>query len=158
MGFQVGDKVIHGTFGMGEIIQIEDINLQGRLTTCYTVQIDNLTIWIPIDKAEQHSLRLPSTPEEFSVIIAILSSPGEELPADRQLRADQLMTQIKDGQLDSICRAVRDLNHFQRVSRLNDKERYILDRGSHSLLTEWAYSSGISLSQAQQQLTSLLNS
>lgn len=157
MGYQIGDKVIHGAFGMGEIIQIEAIEIHGRLTRCYNVRIDNLTIWIPIDEADQQSLRLPTSPEEFSMMIAILSSPSEALPADRLLRQSQLMSQIRDGKLGSICRAVRDLKHFQRATRLNDTERYILDRGSKSLLTEWTYALGITLSQAQQSLTSLLD-
>lgn len=155
MGFQIGDKVIHGSFGLGEIIQIEDIKVHGHLTSCYTVRIDNLTVWIPIDEADQHSLRLPTTPEEFSRMIAILSSPGEALPADRQARADQLLTQIQGGQLDSICRAVRDLKLLQKATRLNEKERYILDRTSKSLLTEWTYALGVTPNQAQSTLTSL---
>jgi RNA polymerase-interacting CarD/CdnL/TRCF family regulator len=58
------------------------------------------------------------------------------------------MDQIKDGQLSSICRVVRDLSHFKRTSKLNDQERSILERTVKSLLTEWAYSLGIPLSQA----------
>ena len=156
MNYQIGDKVIHGTFGLGEIIRIEARNIHDQPTNCYVVRTADLTIWVPIDEVEQHSLRLPTTPEEFSSMIAILSSPGEELPIDRHQRQSQLQNQIKDGQLGSICRAVRDLRHLQRSKRLNDSERYLLDRSSQSLLTEWTYSLGISRSQAQQTLTNLL--
>ena len=39
MGFHIGDKVIHCTHGLGEIVQIEQKVIRDRLTDCYVVQI-----------------------------------------------------------------------------------------------------------------------
>ena len=72
------------------------------------------------------------------------------------LRKDQLMAQMKDGQLASICRVVRDLTNFKRSKKLNDQEKSILERATNSLLTEWAYSLGMPLNQAEQAMMSLL--
>ena len=66
------------------------------------------------------------------------------------------MTQMRDGQLASICKVVRDLTHFKRNGKLNDQEKYILERAEKSLLTEWTYSLGLPLSQAHQAMTSML--
>jgi RNA polymerase-interacting CarD/CdnL/TRCF family regulator len=63
---------------------------------------------------------------------------------------------MKDGQLASICRVVRDLTHFQRSTKLNDQEKSILERAIKSLLTEWTYSLGVPLSQAHQSMMNLL--
>ena len=38
------------------------------------------------------------------------------------LRRSQLIEQLKDGQLASVCRVVRDLTHLQRSTKLNDQE------------------------------------
>jgi RNA polymerase-interacting CarD/CdnL/TRCF family regulator len=156
MSFHVGDKVIHWTYGLGEIVHIEEKTILGRNTNCYVFRTPDLMIWIPINDLQQRSLRLPTPPEEFVKLYDILTSPGEKLLEDRALRKDQLMARMKDGQLASICRVVRDLTHFKRVSKLNDQEKSILERAMNSLLTEWTYSLGMPLSQAHQAMTNLL--
>ena len=156
MSFQIGDKVIHWRYGLGEIAHIEEKVIQGHLTNCYVLSTSDLTIWVPIGEQAQHSLRTPASPDEFTNLFEILRGPGEKLFEDRVQRKDQLMSQLKDGQLASICRVVRDLTHFKQSSKLNDQEKSILERAINSLLTEWTYSMGMPLSQAQQAMTSML--
>jgi len=156
MAFHVGDKIIHCSFGLGEITQIEDKVINGYTTQCYVVNISNMMIWIPTKDQEQNSLRLPTSPEEFSKVLPILSSPNEKLEDDRVLRKQHLMEQMRDGQLSSICRVVRDLTHFQRISKLNDNERAILERAIKSLLAEWSHSLGTPVNQAQLAMESML--
>ena len=156
MGFRIGDKVIHWVYGLGEIIGIEEKTIHDHLTNCYVVRTPELLIWIPITDLEQCSLRTPTRPEEFERLFAILTSPSEKLLEDRVLRKDQLMSQMKDGQLASICRVVRDLTFYKHSAKLNDQEKSILERAVNSLLTEWTYSLGMPLSQAQQAMTSML--
>jgi RNA polymerase-interacting CarD/CdnL/TRCF family regulator len=156
MAFHVGDKVIHCSFGLGEITQIEDKVINGYTTQCYVVNISNMMIWIPTKDQEQNSLRLPTSPDEFSKVLPILSSPNEKLEDDRVLRKQHLMEQMRDGQLSSICRVVRDLTHFQRISKLNDNERAILERAIKSLLAEWSHSLGTPVNQAQLAMESML--
>jgi RNA polymerase-interacting CarD/CdnL/TRCF family regulator len=156
MGFLIGDQVIHWTYGLGEISQIEQKTINGQLTTCYVFKTADLMIWIPIDDLQQSSLRAPTPAEEFDQLFAILSGPTEELLEDRQLRKSQLMTQLKDGKLASTCRVVRDLTHYERTAKLSDQERSLLERATRSLLLEWSYSLGISMNQAHQAMTGML--
>ena len=156
MSFQIGDKVIHWTHGLGEIMCIEEKTISNQPTNCYVVNTQKLTIWLPIDDLPQHSLRVPTSPEEFVKLFDILTAPSEKLSNDRIQRKEQLMEQIKDGQLASICRVVRDLTQFGRSAKLNDQEKSILEHATNSLLTEWAYSLEIPFSQAQTALADLL--
>ena len=156
MGFQIGDQVIHWVYGLGEVVHIEEKTISGHPTNCYVVRTSDLTIWIPIDDLQQQSLRMPTPPEEFESLFTILNGPSEKLLEDRVLRKNQLMEQMKDGQLASICRVVRDLTHFRRNSKLNDQEKSILERAMNSLLTEWTFSLGMPLSQAHQSIMNML--
>jgi RNA polymerase-interacting CarD/CdnL/TRCF family regulator len=158
MSFKVGDIVIHWAFGVGEIMLIEEKTIRNQLTNCYVVRTSTLTIWIPITDLQQQSLRYPVPPEEFEQLSAILSSPCEKLQDDRVLRKNQLLAQMKDGQLASIIYVVRDLTNFKRSTRLNDREKAILALAVDSLLTEWIYSLGTPLGQARQTMMSLLES
>ncbi len=156
MGFQIGDKVIHSTFGLGEIVQIEEKMIHGNLTNCYVFRINEMSTWIPINSQDQHTLRVPTPPDEFGRVSAILASPGETLLEDRAQRKDQLLARIRDGQLSSICQVVRDLTYFKRSKKLNEQENSLLERATNSLLTEWTYSKGITLPQARKALENLL--
>lgn len=156
MDFNIGDKVIHCAFGLGEIAAIEEKIIQGQPINCYVFRANDLMVWIPINDLQQHSLRVPTPPEEFERLSVMLSNPGESLLEDRVLRKNQLVAQMKDGQLESICRVVRDLTNFKRTRRLNDQEKSILERAVNSVLTEWTYSLNIPLHQAHQAMTNLL--
>jgi CarD family transcriptional regulator, regulator of rRNA transcription len=157
MDFHIGDKVIHSTYGMGEIVHIEEKVIHDHPINCYVVRTNELTIWIPINDLHQNSLRTPTLPDEFKRLFTILTSPGEALPEDRVLRKDQLIANMKDGQLSSICQVVRDLTHFKRIKKLNDQEKSILERAMNSLLTEWIYSLGVPQHQAQQAMLKMLD-
>lgn len=156
MGFQIGAKVIHCTFGFGEIIKIEEKMINGKLENCYVVQMSDMTIWVPQEDSSPTTLRAPTSSEKFIETLPILTSPTEILVEDRVERKKQLSDQLKDGQLSSICRVVRDLTSYQRKSKLNDQERSILDRAVKSLLTEWTYSMGTTQLQAHQAMESML--
>jgi len=158
MGFRIGDRVIHCTFGLGEITQIEEKVINGGSVKCYVVQMSDMTIWVPMDDPGQNSLRVPTPPDEFIKTLPILTSPNESLLEDRVLRKKQLSDQLKDGQLASICRVVRDLRYYQRKSKLNDQEKSILDRAVKSLLTEWTFSLGTPHNQAYLAMENMLQS
>jgi len=158
MTFQIGDTAIHLSHGLGEVVDIEDRIIHDRPTTCYVFQTPDLTIWIPIDDAQQHTLRAPTPPAEFNKLSQILTTPSAPLPDDRLLRKAQLTEQIRGGQLPDICTVVRSLTDYMQSARLNDQEKSIFERAMRSLVTEWAYSLDISLALAQQAVDKLLSS
>jgi CarD family transcriptional regulator len=158
MVFKIGDQVIHSAYGLGEITQIEEKTIHGQLTNCYVLHIADMTIWIPIDDEQLNCLRLPITPEEFARVLPIISSPNELLQEDRVLRKNQLMEQLSDGKLSSICRIIRDLTYFRRSYKLSIQEKSILERAINSLLAEWSLSMGIPMAQAVSSLESILQS
>jgi RNA polymerase-interacting CarD/CdnL/TRCF family regulator len=158
MAFQIGESVIHCAFGLGKITHIEEKSINDKLVNCYVVRLNDMTVWVPIDDPSQKSLRFVTSPEEFVKTLPILTSPSEVLQEDRVLRKNQLMELLKDGQLASICRVVRDLTHYRRNSKLNEQEKYILDKAVKSLLTEWTVSMGTTHHQAYQAMESMLQS
>jgi CarD family transcriptional regulator len=156
MDFHIGDQVIHSSFGFGEITKIEEKRINGHLKNYYVVSINNMTVWVPIDDGHS-SLRIPTPPDEFLKTLPILTSPQQDLQEDRVLRKKQLLDQLKDGQLASICRVIRDLTGYQSKTKLNDQEKSILERAIRSLLTEWTISLGTPPNQAHQAMESMLH-
>lgn len=158
MDFQIGDSVIHRTFGFGEITDVEVRDINGTQVNCYVVQVNHTTIWVPADIPGLNSLRSPTLPKEFIETINILTSSPDPLDQDRLLRKKYLLDRLRDGRLTSICQVVRDLTHYKRMSKLNDQEKSILEQANNSLLAEWSRSLEIPLDEAQKSMEVMLQS
>lgn len=156
MSFHVGDKVVHRSFGPGVVTGLEEKKLAGETRLYYVVEVNKLTIWVPVDHALGPTLR-PSTPRrEFKKIYTILRSPGEMLAEDRFQRQTELAERMREGTVESLCRVVRDLNSRASVKKLNENDNAVLRRALGLLLDEWQVSQGNSLEEARHELDQLL--
>ena len=157
MDFQIGDKVVHWSYGPGEVIQVDEKNLGGRTAIYYVVQVRDLTLWVPVDQGEKHSLRLPTSADQFEALFGILRGLGEVLAEDRYERKSQLTERLRDGKLESVCRVIRDLCFYNSKKKLNDNDAMILERARKFLLDEWKIAFRISSVDAQRELDRLLD-
>lgn len=156
MDFQVGDKVVHRIYGLGEIVQIDEKEISGHTDLYYVVLINDLSIWVPVNQTDPCSLRAPTPASEFELLFDLLSGPPEPLSDNRLERIKLLSDQLKGKSLKPVCRIIRDLNHLSQTKRLNESERDILRRAKAFLLTEWQFSLSTPMTQAKEELNLLL--
>jgi RNA polymerase-interacting CarD/CdnL/TRCF family regulator len=157
MDFHVGDSVMHWTYGLGQITQLEERAVSGQNTLYFAVQIGDMTVWVPADDKIESRLRPPTQGSRFKRLLTILSSPGEPLPIDRQERKLRMLEMLKDGRAESICRVIRDLTSFRKAKPLNDNDQAVLKRLQTSLLSEWGFALSITPAQAEIELRRLLS-
>ena len=158
MNFHEGDPVMHWTYGFGKVIRLEERTLSGQNTLYYAVQIGDLTVWVPADGKLGSRLRPPTPQAGFKKLLAILSSPGEPLPDDRQDRKTWLLELLKDGRAESLCRVIRDLSAYRQVRPLNENDQALMRRAQNALLGEWGFALSITPAQAELELNRLLTS
>ncbi|PJH76528.1 MAG: hypothetical protein CO064_00755 [Anaerolineae bacterium CG_4_9_14_0_8_um_filter_58_9] len=158
MNFHEGDPVMHWTYGFGKVIRLEERTLSGQNTLYYAVQIGDLTVWVPADGKLGSRLRPPTPQAGFKKLLAILSSPGEPLPDDRQDRKTRLLELLKDGRAESLCRVIRDLSAYRQVRPLNENDQALMRRAQNALLGEWGFALSITPAQAELELNRLLTS
>jgi len=158
MNFHEGDPVMHWTYGFGKVIRLEERTLSGQNTLYYAVQIGDLTVWVPADGKLGSRLRPPTPQAGFKKLLAILSSPGEPLPDDRQDRKTRLLELRKDGRAESLCRVIRDLSAYRQVRPLNENDQALMRRAQNALLGEWGFALSITPAQAELELNRLLTS
>jgi RNA polymerase-interacting CarD/CdnL/TRCF family regulator len=156
MKFNVGDPVVHWTYGLGEIIGLEERALAGQKILYYVVKIQDLTVCVPADDKAKGRLRSPTSKREFKKLFAILSGPGESLPDDRFERRTQLHQKLEDGKVEAVCRVIRDLSSYEQIKRLNENDKNILKRAWNSLSREWGFSLSVPLAQVEIELQDLL--
>jgi RNA polymerase-interacting CarD/CdnL/TRCF family regulator len=156
MNFHIGDSVMHWTYGLGQITQLEERAVSGKNTLYYAVQIRDMTVWVPADDKVESRLRPPTQGAKFKRLLAILTSPGEPLPIDRQERKLLMLELLKDGRVESICRVIRDLTTFRQAKPLNDNDQAVLKRLQSALLSEWGFALSITPAQAEMEMRRML--
>jgi RNA polymerase-interacting CarD/CdnL/TRCF family regulator len=156
MNYHEGDSVMHCTYGLGKIINMEERTLYGPTMLYYAVQIGDMTVWVPADERLDTRLRPPTRSAEFKRLLDILTGPGDTLPDDRHQRKELLIEWLKDGRAESICRVIRSLTSYRKLRSLNDNDQILLRRAQHALIGEWGYSQSITTAQAEHEMHLLL--
>ena len=156
MNFHEGDPVMHWTYGFGQIVGLEERAISGSKTLYYAVRMQNLTIWVPADDQLESRLRTPTSQSRFMQLLAILSSPGKPLPADRYERRTQLLELLKDGSTEGLCHTIRDLSTYRKVKSLNDSDQMLLKQSQSTLLGEWEFVLSVPHAQAEIEMHRLL--
>ncbi len=157
MTYQVGDTVVHGMYGIGKVIEIEEKLLAGVPHRYYVVQIDLLKLWVPVDEAEGGSIRPPTLKSDFSRLFEILSLPGEPLPDHPYQRRLELRKRAEKRTLDGVCHVIRDLHDRLRSHTANQNDNITLKLAEERLLEEWSLSMEVAHADAQLNMQALLN-
>jgi RNA polymerase-interacting CarD/CdnL/TRCF family regulator len=155
--FHVGDKVIHSSHGLADIVDLENREISGSVTRYYVVRTKDLTIWIPVNQSENGSLRMPASRSEFERLFPILRARYDPFSENRMERKTQIHSRIKAGNSGSLCRLVRDLSYYNKTKKLNDTEGTILDRAVTWLVDEWQYAMSVTPTEAKKELNQLLD-
>lgn len=154
--FQVGDQVIHSTYGPGRIVRVEEKQIASETAQYYRVKLKDLTIWVPLNEADKQRLRNPTPANKFRKLVKILRDPGEPLSDDRLQRKAQLIGRLQDGDIESTCKVIRDLACYGRQKKLSESDTAIMERAQKFLLDEWVISLDTTIADAQQVMGNLL--
>lgn len=158
MDFQVGDKVVHRSFGPGEIISLDEKMLSGKRRSYYVVSANHMTVWVPVDGPAEGSLRPVLTKREFKKVLRILSSPSQDLAEDRFKRQNELAERMRGGSIQELCGVVRDLSARAHTKKMNENDNAVLRHAIDLLVAEWQLSLETSPESARTELDALLAS
>jgi len=81
--YKIGDRVIHGVYGEGEVVAIEDKGTPEQPFWYYFIETGELTLWVPIQEAGGSSLHPAVAHAEYLSLSDLLVSKAEK-PADRR--------------------------------------------------------------------------
>jgi RNA polymerase-interacting CarD/CdnL/TRCF family regulator len=158
MNFQKGDTVMHWTYGIGQIIDLEERAIAGSKLLYYAVNVQNMTVWVPADGKVAGRLRTPTSKLRFKRLVSILSGSSEPLPEDRLERRTRLQERVKDGSVASLCQVIRDLSAHKKEFKMNENDTIVLKQSLNTLLGEWEFVLSVPHAQANLDLHRLLAS
>lgn len=139
--FKTGEMAVHPAHGVGEVVEIEERNLGGRLSSCYVLRIidTGLKVMVPTEATARVGLRPVMKKREADKILNILRAPEVAVdlqPWNRRFRAYTEM--LKSGAPSEIAKVLRDMYRLKFDKDLSFGERRLLDQARSLLIQELA--------------------
>ncbi len=156
MDYKIGDTVVHWTHGLGTIIAIDELCLAGVTRQYYVVEVELFKFWVPIQEAQEGSIRFPTDSTQFKKRLDILRMPGEQLPDNQYKRKMDLRGRMQKRTLEGLCHVIHDLSDRSHRHSLNQNDSSVLFRAEEYLLDEWVLSLGADRPKALGELETLL--
>jgi CarD family transcriptional regulator len=140
--FQVEQKVVYPSQGVGVIRSIEEKDFKTEKIPYYVIylEVSDMTIMVPVDKAERLGIRAIVPKEEAQKALELISEDYEPIPSDWKLRYQMNLDLLKKGSVMDIASIVRSLYHRSKVKELPILERKLYDSALKLLEDEVSYS------------------
>jgi CarD family transcriptional regulator len=141
-GFQVDQKVVYPSQGVGLIQSIEKKDFKSEKISYYRiyVEVSDMTIMVPVDKAEGLGIRAIVPKDEALRALELIGEDYEPIPSDWKLRYQTNLDLLKKGSVNDIAAIVRSLYHRSKVKELPILERKLYDSALKLLEDEISYS------------------
>jgi RNA polymerase-interacting CarD/CdnL/TRCF family regulator len=153
---QIGDTVVHWTYGSGKVTAIEDKGSPGFPCFYYIIDGRDQTLWVPVDEGENNSLHRPTSRTDFKEFISILRSPRTRLPDNPHHRRKELEPHVQQRSVAGACHLIRDLSFHASWRKMNNTDTRILRTAISHLLDEWELSFGTPRAKAKRELEWIL--
>jgi RNA polymerase-interacting CarD/CdnL/TRCF family regulator len=155
--FKVGDWIVHDNYGVGEVVDIVDKDLDGERDTYFKVSAVDIEYWLPSDKADADHIKRIRSQTEFDQALEILSEPPD-LMAEPSHRNKRVITERwLDGSLSARAALIRDLNGRNHVKELSYDEKRTFEKAENFFVNEWIISNpSLTKSKAEQRLREAL--
>ena len=140
--FQVGDKAVHPSHGVGEVTAIEKRDIGGSSQNFYILRIlDNgMKVMVPTSAATQVGLRSIMSDKDANNILSTMRAREVAVDVQPWSRRFRVYTEmIKSGSPVEIAKVLRDMNRLKFDKDLSFGERRLLDQARSLLLKELAF-------------------
>ena len=157
--FDIGDKVVHPTYGAGQVTGIKKQDLLEQYHRYYIIDlaVDHRTLMIPVSKAEEIGLRSISQQAALSQVWHTLGAAAETLPDDYKRRQERIQEKLKTGDAIRVAEVIRDLYALKRGDHLTSFDTKLLERAQQFLACEVALVEGVQVSEANRMISETLD-
>ena len=157
MEFQSGDNVVHPSYGVGNIIRLEERQLaEAEMRLYYVLAIDTTTVWVPVHSDGSTSLRAVTAKQDIDQYRTLLKSRPTPLERDHNKRRLEINERLKQGSFRVMCEVVRDLTACGWYKQIGEVDASLLQKVRGNLRREWAAAAGVPIPEAIQEVDALL--
>lgn len=155
--FNVGDRVVYPSHGVGEIKAIESQAVMDTKLEVYVISFpqDKMTLRVPVSRASTSGLRGLANKTSITAVYDILNAKPKRGNKMWSRRAQEYEAKINSGEIEAVAEVVRDL--YKNVD--NDRsysERTIYESALSRLASEIAILEQISEIASTEKLVEVL--
>jgi CarD family transcriptional regulator len=147
MTFQIGEKVVYPNHGVGTIENISTRPFGSQFERFYLLRLtyNSLTVMVPFSHVQDLGLRKVTRNGEISRVLTFLSAGRCKLTQDWKNRFKENSEKMNRGGLLEVAEVLKGLLILQSEKPLSFREKKMLDRARHMLITE------VSISRSLQE-------
>jgi CarD family transcriptional regulator len=140
MDFKLGDKVVYPNHGVGVIEQISFGSAEGRSERFYMLRVaaSGLRVMVPHSNIEAVGLRRVIRPIEAGKVLEYLETSKCGSHHDWKHRFKENSERMRTGSLYEVATVLKSLVSLSRSKPLSFREKKMLERARHLLITELA--------------------
>jgi CarD family transcriptional regulator len=142
--YVIDQRVVYPSQGVGRILEIREKSFKDSKILYYIIYLEfsDMTVMVPIDKAETLGLRPIVAKQEAERALDFISEDYAPIPSDWKLRYQMNLDLLKKGSIMDIASVVRSLYHRSKIKELPILERKLYDSAINLLQDEISYSLG----------------
>jgi len=159
MTFQVGEKIVYPNHGVATIENISSRAFAGHYERFYLLRLtySSLTVMVPFSHVEDLGLRKVTRNGEIARVVLFLAEGRCQRYQDWKDRFKENTEKMKNGSLLDVAEVMKSLLILQMQKPLSFREKKMLDRARHMLITEFSTSRGLNEIEAVDMLEKALN-
>jgi CarD family transcriptional regulator len=158
MTFQVGEKIVYPNHGVATIENISSRAFAGHYERFYLLRLTyaSMTVMVPFSHVGELGLRRVTRNGEVARVVSYLSEERCNRRSDWKDRFKENTEKMRDGSLLAVAEVMKGLLVLQMQKPLSFREKKMLDRARHMLITEFSTSRGLSQVEAVDMLQKAL--
>jgi CarD family transcriptional regulator len=140
MEFKLGEKVVYPNHGVGVIEQISNGYLNGKSERFYMLRISSsgLKVMVPQTNVESVGLRPIIRSTQAGEVLSFLEKGRSASHHDWKHRFKENSDRMRTGSLMEVAAVLKGLVALSRTKPLSFREKKMLERAKHLLVTELA--------------------
>ena len=138
MTFVIGEKVVYPNQGIGTIENISSRAFGSQFEKFYLLKLlySSMTVMVPFSNVTNIGLRKITKTNEVSRVLAFLASGTTDSPADWKYRFKENTDKMQSGNLLCAAEVFKCLLQLHVDKPLSFREKKMLDRARHMLVSE----------------------
>jgi len=150
MTFQIGEKVVYPNQGIGTIENISVRSFGTNLEKYYLLRLtySSMTVMVPFSHVGCIGLRKITRNGELARVLTYLAAGNCQCSQDWKNRFKENSEKMRVSGLLQIAEVLKTLLLLQRDKPLSFREKKMLDRARHMLITELSISRGLTQVEA----------
>jgi CarD family transcriptional regulator len=145
MTFQIGDKVVYPNQGVGTVENISTRSFGSAFERFYLLRFgcNSMTVLVPFSNAANIGLRRVTKDREISRVLSYISNGTCICSSDWKVRYKENSVKMQSGDLLRAAEVFKNLVQIHVDKPLSFREKKMLERARHMLVSEVSIARGI---------------